>query len=55
MWGKMDEPMTGERDKLVKYVTRLMGKDKQVFEIHDLVLPEGQTKVMEAVYTRRKG
>jgi hypothetical protein len=55
MWGAMDEPMTGERDKPVKYVTRLIGKDKHTFESHDLVLPEGQTRVMEIVYTRKKG
>lgn len=55
MWGTMDEPTTGERDKLVKYVTRILGKDKHVFEIHDLSLPEGQTKTMEMLYTRKKG
>lgn len=53
-YGKMDEPMTGEHDKTVKYVTRIVNKDKNIFEIHDLSLPEPNTKVMEIVYTRKK-
>ncbi len=53
-FGKMDEPMTGEHDKTVKYVTRIVSKDKNIFEIHDLSLPEPNTKVMEIVYTRKK-
>lgn len=52
MWGTMDEPTTGERDKPVKYVTRLLSNDKHTFEIHDVSYPEGATKVMEIVYTR---
>jgi hypothetical protein len=54
LYGKMDEPTTGERDKPVKYVYRGEGPDKHVFEIHDLVIGEPNTKVMEAVYTRKK-
>ena len=34
MHGLMDEPMTGERNKKVKYVTRIVSKDKRVFELY---------------------
>jgi len=50
--GKMDEPMTGEHDKSTMYVYRMESKDKQVFEIHDLSLPMGKTKMMEMEYLR---
>jgi hypothetical protein len=54
LWGVMDEPTTGERDKPVRYVYRLMGKDKYVFEVHDFAFPEPNTKVVEITYTRVK-
>ncbi len=54
MEGTMDEPMTGEKDKPVKYITRVVNKEKHVFEIHDLAIPGGVTKVVELVYTRKK-
>ena len=54
MYGKMDEPTTGEHDKTVKYVTRTIDKDRVVLEIHDLSIGEPNTKVMETVYVRRK-
>lgn len=54
LYGKMDEPMTGEHDKNVKYVSRMVGPDKQIFEVHDLAIPEPNTKVVEVVYTRKK-
>jgi len=53
MWGKMDEPATGEKDKKVKYITRVVDKDKHVFEMYD---PErfGEKKpVMVLTYTRK--
>ena len=53
-YGKMDEPITGEHGKTVKYVTRILSKDKNTFEIHDLSMPEPNTKMMEIVYTRKK-
>ena len=52
--GKMDEPMTGEHDKGVMYIYRMVSKDKHIFEIHDLSLPQGKTKVAELEYTRVK-
>lgn len=54
MYGLMDEPMTGEHDKTVKYVTRWVSDDKFVFEIHDMSIGETNTKVMEVTYTRKK-
>lgn len=53
-WGKMDEPMTGEHDKAVKYVTHSVQGDKFTFEIHDLAIGGNNTKVIEVEYTRKK-
>jgi len=53
MWGLMDEPMTGEVGKHVKYVTRVIHDDKFIFEIHDLAIGGDKTKVVEIVYTRK--
>ena len=53
-YGKMDEPMTGEHDKNVKYVTRIISPDKFVFEVHDFAMGESNTKVVEVKYTRKK-
>jgi hypothetical protein len=50
--GKMDEPMTGERDKPVKFVTRIISPDKHVFEMYDLNLGD-KSKVGEITYTRK--
>ena len=52
-YGKMDEPMTGEVDKPVKFVWRFEGKDKMTLEVHDLAIGETNTKVVTIVYTRR--
>ena len=53
-YGKMDEPMTGEHDKNVKYVSRLVNPDKFIFEVHDLAIGEPNTRVVEVTYTRKK-
>lgn len=53
-YGSMDEWMTGENGRTAKYVTRILGKDKQVFEIHDLSRDEPNTKMIEMTYTRKK-
>ena len=53
-YGKMDEPMTGEHDKNVKYVSRLINPDKFIFEVHDLAIGETNTRVVEVIYTRKK-
>lgn len=54
MRGKMDEPMTGERDKPVKYVTRILSKDSHVFEIYDSAGTPNEFKVVEMRYQRKQ-
>ena len=49
-FGTMDEWLTGEHDKAVKYVFRIINDDKHVFEVHDLGIVDGDkenTKVIE--------
>ena len=53
-FGKMDEFMTGERDKPVKYVTRFISKDKHVFEAYDEVGSPNEFKAFEIIYTRKQ-
>jgi hypothetical protein len=53
LYGVMDEYYTGEHDKPVKYVTRIVNEDQFVFEVHDLTLAE-QSLVAEVTYTRVK-
>lgn len=52
MYGTLDEYLTGEHDKMCKYVWRFESDDKIVFEIHDLSIGEKNTKVVEVVSTR---
>jgi hypothetical protein len=54
VYGKMDEPMTGECDKTVKWVWRFDGPDRITLEIHDMDIGEANTMVFDIVYTRRK-
>lgn len=54
LFGKFDEPMTGERDKVIKFVTRLIGPDKHIFEIYDLVGTPNEFKSLEMTYVRRR-
>ncbi|MBL8764960.1 MAG: DUF1579 domain-containing protein [Phycisphaerae bacterium] len=53
MFGQMDEPMTGEVGKTVKFVTRQIDKDNFVFEAWE-VLYGNDFKAFEVVYTRAK-
>lgn len=52
LMGKMDCPLTGEKDKAMKQVIRIVSRDKHIFEMHD---PTAGTnsKTMEITYTRR--
>lgn len=52
--GKMDDPMTGEKGKEMKLVTRIVSPDKHIFEMHDVALGE-KGKMMEITYTRKSG
>jgi hypothetical protein len=54
LFGKYDEPTTGERDKVIKFVTRLIGPDKHVFEIYDLVGTPDEFKSLEMTYVRKR-
>jgi hypothetical protein len=54
LWGTIDEPMTPEQDKTVKYVYRGFGQDAFVFEIHDMMIGESNTKVVEIAFKRKK-
>ncbi len=53
-YGTLDEYLTGENDKMVKYVYRFESDDKIVMEVHDLPIGENNTKVFEVVMTRAK-
>lgn len=54
LWGTVDEPMTGEHDKMAKGVIRILGPDKFVHEIHDLTIGGDKTMVIENIYQRKK-
>lgn len=49
--GKYDCPITGQKDKPMKQVLRLVNRDKHVFEMHDPSLGQ-KSKTMEITYTR---
>jgi hypothetical protein len=50
--GLMDEPMTGEKNKTVRYILHMVDKDKMVTEIMDTVMGK-EFKAVEITYTRR--
>jgi hypothetical protein len=52
--GKMDDPMTGEKGKEMRLVTRILSPDKHTFEMHDVALGD-KGKMMEITYTRKSG
>lgn len=54
MYGTLDEYLTGEHDKMVKYVWRFPSADEMVLEVHDLPIGEKNAKVVEATFTRVK-
>jgi hypothetical protein len=53
-FGKMDDFTTGERNKTIKYVIRVVSPDKHVFEAYDQVGTKSEFKAFEITYTRRK-
>jgi hypothetical protein len=53
-WGKMDDPMTGVKDKKIKNVMRFVDKDTQVFESYDVTAYGDKKPTMEITYKRRK-
>jgi len=50
--GKMDDPMTGQRNKPIKFVIRILDPNKHTFEMHDMTLGD-KSKTMEMTYTRK--
>lgn len=52
-YGTLDEYLTGEHDKMVKYVWRFEGDDAFTVEIHDLPIGETGTMVIEQTYRRK--
>ncbi|MEM7587329.1 MAG: DUF1579 family protein [Acidobacteriota bacterium] len=54
-YGTLDEYLTGEHDKMVKYVWRFHGDDKIVLEVHDLPIGEHNAQVMELTFNRKRG
>ena len=53
-WGVMDEPMTGERDKKVKYTISMDGTDTHMFRIYDVAAYGEKEPTVEMTYTRKK-
>lgn len=51
--GKMDDVMTGEKDKTYKFIDQLVSKDEIHSEIHDVSLG-ANSKIMEMTYKRKK-
>jgi len=52
MNGTMDDPMSGEKNKPIKYILRIVGQDKHVMEMHDVSLGE-KSKMGEITYVRK--
>jgi len=52
-FGEMDEPALDLHDRTVKTITRAETQDRWTFEIHDLHIPDPNSKVMTMVYTRK--
>jgi len=50
--GKMDDPMTGQKNKTYKFVIHILDPNKHTFEMHDLALGD-KSKTMEMTYTRK--
>ncbi|MBS1261576.1 MAG: hypothetical protein MAG453_00903 [Calditrichaeota bacterium] len=50
----MDEPMTGEVDKVSKVIFRIEDENHFTEEVHDMALGLRDTMVMELMYTRRR-
>ncbi len=53
-YGTLDEYLTGENDKMVKYLWRFTGPDELVLEVYDLPIGEKNNQVIEVRFRRRK-
>ncbi len=54
MTGRSDDLMTGEKDKLYKFVTKIASKDKHTMEIWEVPKQGKPIKMMEMTSTRKK-
>jgi hypothetical protein len=54
MWGTMDDAMTGQKNKKIKYVTLFIDKDTQVFETYDVSAYGDKKPTMQITYKRKK-
>jgi hypothetical protein len=54
LWGKMDEPMTGEMNKDVKYVLHIINKNKHVFASYYEASGDSKEPTLQITYTRKK-
>jgi len=52
--GKMDDPMTGQKDIPIKMVLRKVSDDKTIFEMYETMPGGKEFKSMEMEYTRQK-
>tara|TARA_R110002096_G_scaffold24394_4_gene76818 strand:- start:430 stop:1032 length:603 start_codon:yes stop_codon:yes gene_type:complete len=53
-YGTLDEYLTGEHDKMVRYVWRFVSADEMLLEVHDLPIGEENTQVIAIRYQRAK-
>jgi len=53
LMGKVDDPMTGQKDKDVKYIYRFMDDKTVIFEMWDSTGPDQFYKSMETTYTKK--
>jgi hypothetical protein len=53
-YGTLDEYLTGENDKMVKYVWRFVSDDEIHLEVHDLPIGENNAKVLDFTFKRHK-
>jgi hypothetical protein len=53
LWGTMDEWLTDEHDKPVMYRYKILDQNTFLFEVHDLSLALGNTRVIEVTYTKQ--
>lgn len=51
---KMDDPMTGAMNKDIKYVYRIIDKNKHIFEMYDIARSGDKSPVMQITYTKKK-
>ncbi len=53
MWGKMDDPATGTKDHDIKYVTRIVDNNTNIFEVYDITAQGDKQPMLKLTYTRK--